>query len=186
MSTAKLEKYRRVLRDGEVLFKEGETPTSFFMVERGVLDYYIQGEKTDSVRIKGEGMLLGENAALLGLKHTFTVLAAVECSVVELPVADLETIFDEAPEFCAALMAVMARRNNRKSSTMPKPPLVSGPPVFEAGNTELSLRNYAKGLLHLIQQASDNGDAKAVLQYFLSTNPWGIADGDPDMVLTDD
>jgi len=58
--------------------------------------------------------------------------------------------------------------------------------MLGSGDTGLSLRNYAKGILHLIERAVDEPSSETVERlhnYFLKTNPWCIRHGDGDFML---
>ena len=57
--------------------------------------------------------------------------------------------------------------------------------ILNSGSTDISLRNYMKGLLYIMElcvsdQTGETG--KDLIRYFLKTNPWGIQHGDKNQV----
>jgi small-conductance mechanosensitive channel len=94
---------RRSLEPGEVLFSEGDTEASLFIVASGVLD--ISHNLDGGIRRIGRvsaGDYIGEIGLLTGVGHAATVKALTRCTVFELRKDDLAPLLQAEPELVHA------------------------------------------------------------------------------------
>lgn len=74
---------RLELLDGEVLFREGDLPTTAFLIERGKVRVSVRKDGADVVLSElGPGDLLGEMAVIDDAARTATAVAVGECSLI--------------------------------------------------------------------------------------------------------
>lgn len=176
----------KLLKDA-VLIREGEEGTEFFLLETGVVDIYIQGRKISSLDAKNSQEFLGEVASLLGGKRTATIIAATDCSLLRIPQMKLDAILTSSPSLGLKLIRSLCRKlslSAKQHATFQ----TQQQNLLKSGSTEVSLRNYMKGLCHLFEDLEKNANsdnAKKALHYFRATNPWKIQHGDPEMILKD-
>jgi len=181
----KAEDCRKRFKKGEVLLKEGAEGNEFYLLEEGILDVFIHEKKVATINARDSQEFIGEVAALLGGPRIATVIAATDCVALCLPKLEFEAILRSSPSLGAKLIRSICR----KLSSLAK---LCGEyhdhtaSVFQSGNTETSLRNYMKGLLHLMEQAATDStgeSAKQLCDYFQKTNPWRIQHGEKNMLM---
>ena len=172
---------------GTVLVREGEQDSRIFFPESGVLDIYIKGSKVSSIDAGQEPDFIGEVGAILGAPRTATVIAATECVVVCLPCLELEKVLQHAPSLGVKLVRSLCKKLASSSAAFAHAQRMHTG-IAGTGDTAVSLRNYAKGLLYCLEQACDPASditVHHVLAYFRATNPWGVQHGDKNLVLPD-
>lgn len=187
MNTQTLTKFRHHYKKGDVLLREGELDSQILLPEKGILDIYIQGRKVNSIDSSTSQDFIGEVGAILGVPRTATVTAATDCVVICLPRIELEALMKNAPSLGVKLVLSLCRKLLNSTTTVAESQS-AGTSILQSGNTEVSLKNYMKGLLSLMELASTDRSGKAgkcLLDYFLKTNPWGILHGDPAQLLPD-
>lgn len=105
----------------ECIIRENDTGSSVFVVEKGLLDVYIEQSDASNLKVAqiGPGSLFGEMAFLTGEPRGATVRAASEVSVYEIGKHTLQPILDERPELIeewGLLLATRQMEADRKSS----------------------------------------------------------------------
>lgn len=105
---------RRSLQAGEILFAEGDTEASLFIVHSGVLEVS-RGDKHNSTVIGriGAGDYLGEIGMLTGSGHAATVKALTPCIVYELRKECIAPLIKADPELLHAFEASAKRGQAR-------------------------------------------------------------------------
>ncbi len=185
MSSQKLGQYRKKFKPGEVLLQEGETAAEILLVEKGILDVFIQGRKIDSIDAASSQDFIGEVGAVMGTPRTATVIAATDCSVLCLPGIELEAVLKNSPSLGIKLVRSLCKKLFNSSSVLADTQSKSTS-ILNSASTEISLKNYMKGLLLLMELAADDASGPAgrnLVEYFLRTNPWGLQHGDRNQVL---
>jgi hypothetical protein len=185
MTTATLEPFRKNFKKGAVLLREGEQDSQIFLPEEGVLDIVIQGRKVNSIDSSVSPDFIGEVGAILGVPRTATVIAATDCVVICLPKIELEAVMKNAPSLGVKLVLSLCRKLHNSTAAFAEFQSVSTA-ISQSGNTDISLKNYMKGLLYLLEQScvpASGITAQSARDYFLRTNPWAISHGDKDQVL---
>ena len=182
----KAEDCRKHFKKGDILLKEGDGGSDFFLLEEGSLDVFIHDRKVATISGTPDSQeFIGEVAALLGGPRIATVVAVTDCVALCIPKLQVEAILKNSPSLGVKLMRSICRKlsslaqicvefQDRNTS------------VFQSGNTESSLRNYMKGLLTLMDQAASDStgeSAKHLGDYFRKTNPWGLQRGEKTMIL---
>jgi signal-transduction protein with cAMP-binding, CBS, and nucleotidyltransferase domain len=177
--------YRRQFSTGEVLVREAESGPEFYLLEKGVLDVYIHGKKINSIDAEINQDFVGEVGAFLGTPRTATVVAATDCIVLCLPKMELETVLKISPSLGIKLIRSLCDKLFNSASTLAEFQ-VKHASILNSGNTEISIKNYMKGVLHYMESAArDQPDSATgkLLEYFRETNPWGMQQGDPGQVM---
>lgn len=176
--------FRKKVAKGTVLVREGEHDNQIFLPECGILDVFIKGKKVNSIDAGKSPDFIGEVGAILGEPRTATVIAATDCVVVCLPKFELESVMKQAPSLGVKLVRSLCKKLLTSSAALAEfhaaSHLISG-----SGDTAVSVRNYMKGFLYLLEQAcAQDSDItlQEVLDYFRSTNPWGLQNGDKDLL----
>ncbi len=185
MNSMDMKKYRRHFAGGEVLLREGEGGSQFYLLEKGILDVFILGQKVNSIDADSSQDFVGEVGAVLGTPRTATVVASTDCVVLCLPKIELETVLKHSPTLGVKLIRSLCDKLLNSASALAEFQ-VNNASILHSGNTEMSLRNYMKGLLHYMElTAKDTSgeSGKNLLSYFLQTNPWGIQHGNQDQLL---
>ena len=185
MNVTKIDDFRKHYKKDEVLLKEGEEGSEFFLLEEGSVDVFIQGRKIATLNASEGQEFFGEVAAMLGGPRTATVIATSKCRALLIPKLKVEAIMSSSPSLGLKLVRSLCKKLSGSAHTNAEYQLQSVS-LLKSGNTEVSLKNYMKGLLHLLDKtAADNkGEvAKSLCQYFRSTNPWGIQHGDENLIL---
>ncbi|HEX2888970.1 mechanosensitive ion channel family protein [Vineibacter terrae] len=109
---AKLEKklVLRMLEPGQILFSEGDTEASLFIVAAGVLEVSRHtGDSVSSVGRISVGDYIGEIGMLTGVPHAASVTALTASTVFELRKGDVAPLLVEQPELLR-ILEVSARR----------------------------------------------------------------------------
>jgi NTE family protein len=92
---------------GMPICREGEPGESMFVIENGVADVTIAGERVRRMR---QGDVVGEIAVLTGEPRSATVTAVVPTDVVELERDALAPVLAQHPQLLANLTRVLSRR----------------------------------------------------------------------------
>jgi len=187
MTTSPLGQFRKRFKKGDVLLREGEQDSQIFLPEEGILDIFIQGRKVNSVDAAASPDFIGEIAAILGVPRTATVVAATDCVLICLPKIELEAVMKNAPSLGVKLVRSLCRKLHNSTTAFAEFQTMSTT-ISQSGDTDLSLRNYMKGFLYLLEQScmpASDITAQKTCDYFLKSNPWGIRHGDKDQVLED-
>lgn len=177
--------YRKRYARGDVIIKEGDKGTDLFVLEKGQLDVFIKGRKVGVIDAVVSQEFFGEVAALLGEKRTATVVAATDCLILRIPKIEIEAVLQRAPSLSAKLARSLCRKltqSARANAVFEQNESL----VVKSGSTDVSLRNYMKGLYFLIDLCAEDTSGKTAARlkdYFLKTNPWGIAEGDHSMIV---
>ena len=180
-----VKQYRRHFKKGEVLLQEGEVGGHLILLEKGIFDICIRGKKVNSINASVSQDFVGEVGAILGSPRTASVVAATECIALCVPKIEIDTVLKNSPSLGIKLIRSLCEKLVSASSNFVEVQNKNAS-LFESGNTETSLRNYMKGLLHLIELAAKDTSHEAgknLLDYFISTNPWGIQHGDERQML---
>ncbi len=88
----------RKLKRGEMLFKEGDTPASVYIVQSGKIGLMVERNgKFTEVASLGPNQIFGEQALFSSGKHAFAAQALQEAKVMEVPVEIMKQQFEKAP-----------------------------------------------------------------------------------------
>ncbi|MCB0416277.1 MAG: cyclic nucleotide-binding domain-containing protein [Bdellovibrionaceae bacterium] len=111
MSSPKgLTPFRKIFPEGHTLLKEGETGTSFYILERGTLEIRVKGKAINTITASDELEFVGEVAALLDTPRTATVIAKTEISVLYFEAGNFEKIIGAAPTLGMKLARSLAKK----------------------------------------------------------------------------
>jgi len=97
MSKPDMADYRREIAKGDVLLREGDVDTRFFLLQKGSLDIFVRGKKINTIEAKTGQDFVGEIGAILGTPRTATVVAATDCLVLCLPRIEIEAVISASP-----------------------------------------------------------------------------------------
>lgn len=101
----------RLFSAGEVIVKQGEATTDFFIIQRGEVVIVLSTDQGDKEITRLEApKFFGEMALVTGEPRKASVKAARECELLVIDHAALQPVFEEAPEVVEALSKVLAKR----------------------------------------------------------------------------
>lgn len=106
----------RAFRAGDVIFKEGDPGTEFFVVKSGKVSVRLGNRTLQSL---GAGEVFGEMALIDSQPRSATIIADSDCVVV--PVSEKQFLFmtSEAPYFALSLMRVLVQRLRAANESLP-------------------------------------------------------------------
>lgn len=86
------------LKRNDILFKEGDAPTSIFIIQTGKVGLMVdRGGKFLEVTALGPSQIVGEQALTSSGRHAFTAQALQETKLLEIPVELMKQQFEKAP-----------------------------------------------------------------------------------------
>lgn len=86
------------LKRGEILFKEGDAPTSLYMVQSGKVGLMLErGGKFLEITACGPSQVFGEQSLFSTGKQAFTAQALQECKILEVPIELMKQQFEKSP-----------------------------------------------------------------------------------------
>ncbi len=85
------------LKRGEILFKEGDAPTTIYIVQSGKIGLMVERNgKFLEIAALGPNQVFGEQALFSSGKHAFTAQALQEAKVMEVPVELMKAQFEKS------------------------------------------------------------------------------------------
>lgn len=101
----------RKLLAGEILFYEGQVPTSLFIIRKGTVSIR-KRNKEEFVEIAQvhDGEVIGELSFFDRLPRSADAVALTEISVLEIRFEGLEKIYESIPSYLKTIMTSMATR----------------------------------------------------------------------------
>lgn len=99
---------KRFLKQGEVLFRDGDPGTAAFIVDSGRIGIFkiVEGEEVDLATLKA-GELFGEMAIIDGSKRMANAHALEDTVVIEIPATTVENRLSKIDPFLRALMKIL-------------------------------------------------------------------------------
>ncbi|MDZ4678295.1 MAG: Crp/Fnr family transcriptional regulator [Oligoflexia bacterium] len=92
------------LKQGEILFKEGDAPDSMYVVKKGrLIVFKPKGTSEIELAEVRAGQMIGEMAFFDQKPRSASIKAAVDSEVIELPFKALQSQFDQFPEWLKAM-----------------------------------------------------------------------------------
>ena len=181
----RVHRYRAHFNKGDVLIEEGTIGREMYILEQGKVDILIGGRRVNTITSEDGQEVVGEIGAIEATPRTATVVAATHCQAIVVPFLELEKALKSAPSIGVMLVRSLCRKviNATRLQLLGAPP---GDSVLRSGDVDRSIEQYMKGFLHLLQEASGAGATSGLseaLDYFVSSNPWGIEQGDPAQVV---
>ncbi len=86
------------LKRGEILFKEGDTPASVYLIQTGKIGLMLErGGKFLEIQALGPSHVVGEQALFSTGKQAFTAQALQETKILEVPLAIMKEQFEKSP-----------------------------------------------------------------------------------------
>ncbi len=104
---------KRLLTQGQVLFRKGETGNSMFVIEKGVIEITVPIEKMKKdtrISVLHEGEFLGELSLIDGLPRTATATAMEECELLEMKREDFISFLMQRPAVAIAMTSEIGKR----------------------------------------------------------------------------
>src|SRR5215468_3297324 len=103
------------LREGEVVCRQADPATAFFIVVEGWIKLYritVAGDEA-IINVLAKGDSFAESAAFTGSSYLHTAEAVSDARVIRVPVAHVVKCIQGAPEFAQAMIAAMATHMNQ-------------------------------------------------------------------------
>lgn len=107
LQAASLSPYRRSIKKGEALFRQGESGRTLFMIVEGKVQLLSENEEGSfPIAVIPTGEFLGEKALVRDLPHqrAFTALALTDVTVVEIGPRELKEIQTKSPEVVSDIL----------------------------------------------------------------------------------
>ena len=102
---------RAVHRGGEIIFRHGESPEFFYIVESGVIDIVLPAQGDEIIVATFEpGSFFGELAVFDNQPRTATARAATDASLICIPLSTIATLLDAHPTAVRHFMSVVIHR----------------------------------------------------------------------------
>lgn len=103
------------VREGETLFRQGDTADAMYLVKEGMLHAYVEEERCGSTLVgeMGPGSLVGEIALLLGGRRNATVVAAETTKAARLGAKEVDAIVARNPEMKRGILDIVRQRLRR-------------------------------------------------------------------------
>jgi membrane protein len=108
-----LDKYSLVMRQGEVLFHQGDEPAHVFYVMRGNLSAIVDERVVGTI---AEGEVLGETAYITGEMRNATVRAEDTCILIVIPFEVFGELLKDNLELSRRMMQTLCKRLKRAQS----------------------------------------------------------------------
>lgn len=99
-------------RKGEIIFKEGDSESHFFIIESGTVQIFTlnkQGQKIDICRID-EGESFGEFALLDKSPRSASALALTDCTIVKVSEKGYQQLVDDIPVWASSMLSSFIKR----------------------------------------------------------------------------
>jgi len=103
----------RSFRQGETIFKEGESADCMFAVLEGAVAIELRGAVVDHV---GPGEVFSEMALIDGQPRSATAVATADCSLAAINEKRFLRLVEQTPRFALQLMQVVTERLRRQSA----------------------------------------------------------------------
>lgn len=88
----------RKFKKGDVIAAEGDTPTSFFLIQSGKASMYlVRGEQRNEIEVLGPGQIIGEQGIFGYPKNAYSFEAQAEVRAIEIPLDPIKTVFEKSP-----------------------------------------------------------------------------------------
>jgi CRP/FNR family cyclic AMP-dependent transcriptional regulator len=102
-------------KTGEVIFKEGDAGSEFFVIQSGKVDVRLGNRQLGTL---ADNDIFGEMALIDTAPRSATVVAATDVKIV--PVGERQFLFlvSQTPHFALNVMRTLARRLRAQNSTM--------------------------------------------------------------------
>lgn len=145
---------RHLLR-GEVLFEEGATGNSFYLVENGRLRAFRKSEFNELVTVGdiGRGELVGEMAVLGDTVRSASIIAVRDSRVIEISGADLEKL---PREVLLQVLRILTQRIRRMLENKSRETLPSCIAIVPAGDN-VPIEDYSQRLLESLNEKTNQG-----------------------------
>ena len=103
---------------GHVLFREGDTGDTMFVVIDGAVDVTHGGQLIEKIEVGG---IIGELALIDTAPRSASAIAATPARLVAVGTKEFTFLVQEHPTFALLVMKVMAERLRRANDRLPRP-----------------------------------------------------------------
>jgi CRP/FNR family cyclic AMP-dependent transcriptional regulator len=110
---------------GKLIFKEGESGSTMYVVLSGEVDLRIKGRIIETVR---KGGVLGEMALLNGGPRTATAVARNGCTLTPIDKTEFSDLVGRSPDFSLQIMQTIANRLRRMDKRYQMPAVSADAP----------------------------------------------------------
>lgn len=105
---------RKELPRGAVLMRQGELPSSMFIILEGAVSISVEGQggQAQEVAVSAAGDVVGEMSLLTGAPRTATATTLARLRVLEIEKRDIEELLSKSPELAERFSAILAKRQS--------------------------------------------------------------------------
>ena len=100
---------------GSIIYKEGQTRDSMYIVKKGAVDLLVRGERVETV---AEGGFFGEIAMVDHSPRSATAVAKTDCSLIAINEKQFLFNVQEAPFFALIVMRTLTARLRKRSMVL--------------------------------------------------------------------
>lgn len=117
--TISFESHVRTVAKDEIIFKEGDEASQFFIVKSGSIRRLKRsGERLVAIGVAGEKEIVGEEGVLLGHVHGYSAIAAEESDIVAVDAGPVGNVLEAAPAWISDLFKTLAERYSGTSDAI--------------------------------------------------------------------
>ncbi len=106
-----LNEHVRVISKNQLLFREGNEATHFYLVKNGsILCLKNSKDRLVPVFNAKDQQILGEEAALTGKAHSYSAIALEESEVIEIETKLVQKLINSGPQWMSNLLTTLGQR----------------------------------------------------------------------------
>jgi CRP-like cAMP-binding protein len=114
----------RILKQGEILFRAGQTADSMYIVRRGSLKvYFLNGNEEVQLALLGDGAIVGEMAFFDQKPRSAHVKALTQTEITEITRLDFDKLLTQIPKWLVTMLQSLSgrlRTTNEKLAALEK------------------------------------------------------------------
>jgi len=110
----------RLVREGEIIFKEGDPSREFYLLKKGKIEIFKEREDEEIIQLNTieDGQIFGELAVFSGLKRSASARALEDSILARADKNNLKALVRSNPEFALQLFQTLAERINQSEEVL--------------------------------------------------------------------
>ncbi|MDR9403389.1 MAG: mechanosensitive ion channel [Halothece sp. Uz-M2-17] len=106
--------YRKRIKAGDILYREGDPGNTFYIILSGSVEYYVE-KLNQAPTVLNPGEFVGELSLMLGLRRTVTVRARDETTLFAINKEGFETLLKEQPHLYELIVVELGKAQEELS-----------------------------------------------------------------------
>jgi len=107
--------YRKRIKAGDILYREGDPGDTFYIVLSGSVEYYVE-KLNQTPTVLNPGQFIGELSLMLGLRRTVTVRAREETTLFAINKEGFATLLKEQPQLYELIVVELGKHKKNYRS----------------------------------------------------------------------